>query len=108
MLIDDEVLLLRALARVLGRHHDIVEAGFDDLLVGAGHAELATELHGAIEGAIADANAIEGALQQTIVADSPRVEQLHGRVKDVTDILEGPFVMALMLTLPEEGAGDAD
>jgi hypothetical protein len=99
---------LRGLRQLVHGGPDASADGFDDLLVGVGHPEIAVDLLDAIDAAIADAEAIDGSLQQVIVNDTARVEALHGRVKAVTDILKGPFVMALMLTVPAEGAGDAD
>ena len=83
-------------------------AGFDDLLINAGQADLAIDLVNKIDIAIAMARAFEQPLQQVVVSDIEAVEDLHAALKDVTDILKGPFVMTLMLTVPAEGAGDAD
>ena len=100
---------LRGLQRLVWGGADAASGnGFDDLLVGAGHPELATELHDAIEAAIADAEGIDGALDAVIVNDTARVESLHAAVRAVTMILKGPLVMILMLEIPAEGVGDAD
>lgn len=82
--------------------------GFDDLLAGMGQGQIANDLLGRIDAGITLAESFDDPLQQAIVGDASRVEALHGAVKEVTDILKGPFVMALMLTIPAEGAGDAD
>ena len=83
-------------------------AGFDDLLINADQEQIAIDLLGAIDQAIATARAFDQPLQQAAASDLAAVEELHADVKAVTDILKGPFVMALMLTIPAEGAGDAD
>ncbi|MEM9461950.1 MAG: imelysin family protein [Myxococcota bacterium] len=83
-------------------------AGFDDLLEGIGQPQIANDLLGRIDAAIAVAEGFGDPLQQAVASDPAAAEALHGAVKEVTDILKGPFVMALMLTIPAEGAGDAD
>jgi len=45
---------------------------------------------------------------QSVVAGGGDPQPLYDALKAVTDTLKGPFVMALMLTIPAEGAGDAD
>lgn len=82
--------------------------GFDDLLVEIGEDQIASDLLGRIDAAIAVADAIDAPLQELAVSDPARVEALHTAVKEVTDVLKGPFVMALTLTVPAEGAGDID
>ena len=82
--------------------------GFDDLLEDIGESSIAGTLLGQIDTAIALADGFEGPLQTAAVSDPDRVLALHTAVKDVTDTLKGPFVMALMLTVPAEGAGDND
>lgn len=83
-------------------------AGFDDLLEGIGQPQIASDLLGRIDTGIAMAEGFGDPLQQAISSDPAAVEALHGAIKDITDILKGPFVMSLMLTIPAEGAGDAD
>lgn len=82
--------------------------GFDDLLAAAGQQALAVQIIDEIDGAIAAAEAFEQPLQQELVNNPPGVVTLHDEVKDVTDLLKGPFVMTLMLTIPAEGASDND
>ncbi|HET6582006.1 MAG TPA: imelysin family protein [Nannocystaceae bacterium] len=82
--------------------------GFDDLLAEAGHPEIGESLLADIDAAIAEIEAIEEPLQSVIVADPARVQSAYDAIKRVTDALKGPFVMTLMLTIPMEGAGDAD
>ncbi|MEX1364548.1 MAG: imelysin family protein [Nannocystaceae bacterium] len=82
--------------------------GFDDLLEGVGHPEIASELLVNIDAAIAVADAIDQPLQQALVDDPAQVEALHAAIREVTTVLKGPMVMALRLTIPAEGAGDND
>ena len=82
--------------------------GFDDLLEQMGEGEIATTLLTDIDNAIATLEAIDAPLSQVIASDPAQVEAAYGAVKSVTDTLKGPFVMALMLTIPAEGAGDHD
>ncbi|MCH9687000.1 MAG: imelysin family protein [Deltaproteobacteria bacterium] len=82
--------------------------GFDDLLQEVGQGDVADDLLRRIDTAISVAEGIDVSLQESAVASPERVTALHTAVKDVTDILKGPFVMALMLTIPAEGAGDND
>jgi uncharacterized protein len=93
---------------VVGGSDPGTSAGFDDLLINADHLALANELLGKIDVATAMARGLEQPLQQLVVTDPAQVQALYDAVKDVTDILKGPFVMTLMLTIPAEGAGDVD
>lgn len=99
---------LRALKHMVQGGPTGASAGFDDLLVGSGNGDIAETLLADIDAAIAAAEAFEEPLQQVIVADATQVENLHTAIKKITDTLKGPFVMALMLTVPQEGAGDND
>jgi len=82
--------------------------GFDDLLEEAGQGQVGRTLLTQIEAAIAAAQAFDQPLQEAITTAPDDVADLHDSVKAVTDTLKGPFVIALMLTIPAEGAGDAD
>lgn len=93
---------------VLGGPDPARSAGFNDLLVDAGHGDIATTLIADIDAAIAVAESFDTPLQQAVVADPEAGQALYDAVKAVTDTLKGPFVMALMLTVPAEGAGDND
>ena len=81
--------------------------GFDDLLEAVDQGEIADQLRGQIEQAIAVAQSYDQSLQ-TIVAGGGDPQPLYDALKNVTDTLKGPFVMALKLNIPAEGAGDAD
>lgn len=83
-------------------------AGFDDLLIQLGEDEIASDLLAAIDAAIVATDAYEMSLQNELATDPAALDELYASVKAVTDILKGPFVMALMLTVPADGAGDND
>ena len=83
-------------------------AGFDDLLEQMGEGAIALTLLRDIDTAIATIEAIEAPMSEAIATDVAQVEAAYGAVKKVSDTLKGPFVTALMLTIPAEGAGDAD
>lgn len=93
---------------VVGGSDPGTSAGFDDLLINADQLALANDLLGKIDTAIALARGFEQPLQEAVLVDPAAVEALYDAVKDVTDLLKGPFVMTLMLTIPAEGAGDVD
>ena len=82
--------------------------GFDDLLQEAGQGQVARTLLTQLEAAIAAAEAFDQPLQDAVTSTPEDVTKLHDSIKAVTDTLKGPFVIALMLTIPAEGAGDAD
>ena len=82
--------------------------GFDDLLREVEGDDIADTLLEDLDAAITQAGSFEDPLQQVLLSDMARVEALHASVKNVTDTLKGPFVMCLMLSVPAEGAGDAD
>ncbi|HWB75726.1 MAG TPA: imelysin family protein [Nannocystaceae bacterium] len=83
-------------------------AGFDDLLAQLGEQDIADDLDARIGDAIAACDAYESSLQSALATDPEALHPLYDAVKGVTDVLKGPFVMALMLTVPAEGAGDND
>ena len=81
--------------------------GFDDLLEAIDQGEIADTLRAQIDQAITVAQSYDQSLQ-TLIAGGGDPQPLYDALKNVTDTLKGPFVMALMLTIPAEGAGDAD
>lgn len=82
--------------------------GFDDLLDQMGEGQIADDLLAAIDVALAATDAYEMSLQAELETDPAALDELYTSIKSVTDILKGPFVMALMLTIPADGAGDND
>lgn len=93
---------------VLGGPDAATGDGFDDLLAGAGEAAIASTLLARIDEAMVATEAFDASLQDELAADPEAAADLYAAVKAVTDQLKGPFVMALMLTIPAEGAGDND
>ncbi|RLB52516.1 MAG: hypothetical protein DRJ42_14635 [Deltaproteobacteria bacterium] len=83
-------------------------AGFDELLAGVGEQPLAARMIDNIEAAIAAVEAIDGTLQFAVEANTQSVADAQAAIALVTDDLKGPFVTALSLRVPSEGAGDAD
>jgi uncharacterized protein len=100
---------LRALELLLhGGPDPATAAGFDDLLANIGQEEIAENLRTDIAAAIALFESLEQPLHQLVASDPVQAQALYDALKAVTDTLKGPFVMALMLTIPAEGAGDND
>jgi predicted lipoprotein len=100
---------LRALQLLLdGGPDPATAAGFDDLLAGIDQAEITDTLRTDIAAAIALCEGIDQSLTQLVASDPAQAQALYDALKAVTDTLKGPFVMALMLTIPAEGAGDND
>jgi predicted lipoprotein len=100
---------LEALAlMVQGGADPATSDGFDDLLRQVDEEAIAIDLLAAIDVAIAATLAYEASLQSELAGDPQALDDLYAAVKNVTDILKGPFVMALMLTVPADGAGDND
>lgn len=82
--------------------------GFDDLLRQEGHAAIADALLAKIDAATALLEATTSPLELLVVQDPAAAQALYDAIKAVTDDLKGPFVMALRLNIPAEGAGDND
>lgn len=82
--------------------------GFDDLLRQEGHGEIADGLLADIDAAIALIEQTTTPLELLVVQDPAAAQALYDAIKAVTDDLKGPFVMALRLNIPAEGAGDND
>jgi predicted lipoprotein len=100
---------LRALQLLLDGGPDPATAvGFDDLLAGMGQTEITDTLRTDIAAAIALCEGIDQPLTQLVASDPAQAQAIYDALKAVTDTLKGPLVMALMLTIPAEGAGDND
>lgn len=100
---------LEALALMVKGGPDSAAAhGFDDLLDQIGEKQISDDLLAAIDLAIAATDAYELSLQSELATDPAALDDLYAAVKGATDILKGPFVMALVLTIPADGAGDND
>ena len=83
-------------------------AGLDDLLIGAGREDLATDILVQLDEAEAAALAVGGPLDVAVVDDMDAVLTLHAEVKDVTDLLKGELTTVLALQIPIEASGDND
>lgn len=86
--------------------------GFDDLLRARGFATLWDALSVNLQDVIAQAKAMEPALDRAIQSGLPddknKAIALHDAVKKVTDDIKTSFPSALGLRVPDEGAGDND
>lgn len=82
--------------------------GFDDLLEGAGAADLAEQMRADFDAAIAAVEGDDTPLAATITTDLPAAQALHGHVKAITDALKSRFAVVLDLNVPATGAADND
>lgn len=91
-------------------HGDFVETGhgFDALLEKRGAGSLATDMDAALQTARARAEGLGAPIDEAVVSNLAGVQQLHADVKVFTDFLKLQFITVLSLTVPAEGAGDAD
>lgn len=91
-------------------HGDFTETGhgFDALLEQRGAGSLATDMDAALQTARARAEALGAPIDSAVVSNLAGVQQLHTDVKVFTDFLKVQFITVLSLTVPAEGAGDAD
>ncbi|GGP70881.1 imelysin family protein [Shewanella saliphila] len=82
--------------------------GFDDYLVDENDAATATLITQSLDAAIANAQAYQLSLAETLTADEQQVIDTHSDVKAVTDTLKSDFINTLALELPQTSAGDND
>lgn len=82
--------------------------GVDDELLAAGAGDLATDLLAKLGTARQTLAAFDRPLHVMLTEERSSVVTLHAQVKQVTDLLKGPLALALMLSVPEEGAADND
>ena len=82
--------------------------GFDDFLRGLGAAELAEQMEGNIDAAIAATEAVPDPLEEAITGDREAVVAAHAAVKAVTDDLKSQFLTVLGLDPPSGGESDND
>jgi predicted lipoprotein len=82
--------------------------GVDDLLDRIGHGDLADAILENTAQAIATAAALDGPLDQLIAEQPDTIEQLHGDLKAITDLLKGDLATVLALRVPSEVSGDND
>ncbi len=84
------------------------DIGLDDVLVELGHGDLAADLLDRSDAALAAARAVEGPLEEAVVARPEQVEALNDALKAVADLLKGDLATVLSLEVPSEAAGDND
>jgi len=82
--------------------------GFDDFLLGVGASDVAEDMGGRIDAAIAATADIPGTLEEALVADREAVVNAHAQVRAVTDALKSQFLTVLGLEIPDGAAGDND
>jgi len=82
--------------------------GFDDFLVDVGDNDTAQAMTTAIAQAIESINAYQASLASALENNPDQVEDSHGEVKDITDIMKADYINSLALELPATSAGDND
>lgn len=92
----------------LGGEDGSDRTGFDDLLRAFDEAELAEQMRADIDAAIETVSAVEGSFADALATDPSSLDASHAAVRKITDALKGDFATVLMLTIPNEAAGDAD
>jgi sterol desaturase/sphingolipid hydroxylase (fatty acid hydroxylase superfamily)/predicted lipoprotein len=84
------------------------QQGFDDMLVAAGAASLATEMGADLDAIDAAINALPGdSLSRALVTDRAAVLRVHDAVKALTDFLKNEFTVTLQVS-SQRVAGDND
>lgn len=82
--------------------------GFDDFLEALEEPDLAVDVLAALDDAIAAVEAVDGSFEDALANDPAALSAARSAVNTLDDLLKGPFVTALKLHPPGEGAGDAD
>ena len=82
--------------------------GFDDFLVAAGAGDLATEIVGEIDAAIAGVQAYDGTFEAHLLDAPADVVALYELVKAFADDFKADLASTLGVRIPEEGDGDND
>ncbi|WP_164503474.1 imelysin family protein [Pleionea sediminis] len=82
--------------------------GFDDYLIEEGASLTANNLRTAIDAAIADVEAYQATLKESLENNDVQVRDTHQKVKTITDQLKTDFINQLALELPATSAGDND
>lgn len=83
-------------------------AAFDPMLQERGATSVGVDLAAALDEAAEALRSIPGELAEALERDASSARTAHAALKRATDLLKGPFVTVLSLTLPDEGAGDND
>ncbi len=82
--------------------------GFDDWLANVGQAGLAADIEAAFASAEAAVRAVPGSFADAVAADPAALAPAADAVGELSALLKGPFLAALALMPPADGAGDAD
>lgn len=103
----DHVLVnLKAVKDVFGGAGGAV--GFDDFLIAADAPDLATEIVGEIDAAIAAVEAYDGTFEAHVLDAPADVVALYDLVKAFCDDFKADLSSTLGVRIPDEGAGDND
>lgn len=99
---------LQALDALIKGHSSEDKLGFDDFLDDSQASSTKTKILTGISESLAAIDAIEGSLADALSDNASQVEQVHTKVKTVTDQLKYDFINELALELPSTSAGDND
>jgi len=73
-----------------------------------GEQDLATEMLNSLDATVAAVDAIETTGLTSLETEPQELHAVYEALKSFTDLLKGPFAIALFLEVPQEAAGDAD
>lgn len=82
--------------------------GYDDWLANVGQASLVADVDAAFAAAEAAVRAVPGSFETALADDPNALLGAQSAVGDLAALLKGPFLAALDLMPPADGAGDAD
>ncbi len=82
--------------------------GMDDLMVAVGQTQIHLDILDALDAAEARAQAMDLPLEEALAVDPDGLQELHDKVKAVTDVLKNDLATLMMLEIPSEAAGDND
>jgi uncharacterized protein len=82
--------------------------GFDDFLIAVGHPELAEQMLGKLDVAIARAAELPDSFVGALTSDYAKVVAVHAAVREFTDDLKSQFLTVLALEIPDDAATDND
>lgn len=82
--------------------------GFTDYLIDVGDQATADTLTADVQAVIADVEAYQTSLAETLTSNEAQVIETHSKVKNITDTLKADFINSLALELPQTSAGDND
>ena len=83
-------------------------AGFEDYLLDVGATDTAMQMRTDLADVTEFALTLQQSLTQLLQQDPDQVQQVHARLKKVTDTMKNDFVERLALELPATSAGDND